>query len=59
MVRNRLNSYNLSQKGEDIMKKYLLKDALENGYAVGAFNFGTLEVLKSILNNFSLIINII
>lgn len=31
------------------MKKYLLKDALENGYAVGAFNFGTLEVLKSII----------
>ena len=31
------------------MKKYLLKDALEKGYAVGAFNFGTLEVLKAII----------
>lgn len=31
------------------MKKYLLKEALENNYAVGAFNFGTLEVLKSII----------
>lgn len=31
------------------MKKYLLKDALEKGYAVGAFNFGTLEILKSII----------
>ena len=31
------------------MKKYLLKDALENHYSVGAFNFGTLEILKSII----------
>jgi len=31
------------------MKKYLLKDALEKGYAVGAFNFGTVEILKSII----------
>lgn len=31
------------------MKKYLLKDALEKGYAVGAFNFGTIEILKSII----------
>jgi fructose-bisphosphate aldolase class II len=31
------------------MKNYILKDALEKGYAVGAFNFGTLEILKSII----------
>lgn len=31
------------------MKDYLLKDALKNGYAVGAFNFANLEVLKSII----------
>ncbi len=31
------------------MKEYLLKDALKNNYAVGAFNFGTLEVLKAII----------
>lgn len=31
------------------MKRYLLKDALEKGYAVGAFNFASLEVLKSII----------
>ena len=31
------------------MKKYLLKDALEKGYAIGAFNFGNLEILKSII----------
>ncbi len=31
------------------MKEYLLKDALKNGYAVGAFNFANLEVLKSII----------
>lgn len=31
------------------MKKYLLKDALENGYSIGAFNFATLEVLKAII----------
>ena len=30
------------------MQEYLLKDALKKGYAVGAFNFGTLEVLKGI-----------
>jgi len=33
------------------MNKYLLKDALEKNYAVGAFNFGTLEVLKSIIKS--------
>jgi len=31
------------------MKEFLLKDALKKGYAVGAFNFGTLEVLKGII----------
>lgn len=31
------------------MQEYLLKDALKKGYAVGAFNFGTLEVLKGII----------
>lgn len=31
------------------MKKYLLKDALEKNYSVGAFNFATLEVLKAII----------
>ncbi len=31
------------------MKEYLLKDALKNNYAVGAFNFANLEVLKSII----------
>ncbi len=31
------------------MKKYLLKEALEKGYAIGAFNFATLEVLKAII----------
>lgn len=34
---------------EKNMKKYLLKDALDNGYAIGAFNFATLEVLKAII----------
>ena len=32
------------------MNKFLLKDALEKGYAVGAFNFGSLEILKSIIS---------
>lgn len=31
------------------MKEYILKDALKQGYAVGAFNFANLEVLKSII----------
>ena len=31
------------------MEKYLLKDALKKGYAIGAFNFSTLEVLKAII----------
>ena len=31
------------------MKKYLLLDALKNNYSLGAFNFGTLEILKSII----------
>lgn len=31
------------------MEKFLLTDALKNGYAVGAFNFGTMEVLKAII----------
>lgn len=31
------------------MKKYLLKDALENNYSIGAFNFTNLEFLKSII----------
>ncbi len=32
------------------MEKYLLKDALNKGYAVGAFNFGSLETLKAIIS---------
>lgn len=31
------------------MKDFLLKDALKNNYAVGAFNFSTVEVLKAII----------
>lgn len=31
------------------MSEFLLKDALKNNYAVGAFNFSTLEVLKAII----------
>lgn len=31
------------------MEKYLLKDALKNNYAIGAFNFGNMEVLKAII----------
>ena len=31
------------------MKKYLLSDALKNDYALGAFNFGNVEILKSII----------
>ena len=31
------------------MKKYLLLDALEKNYALGAFNFGNVEILKSII----------
>ena len=31
------------------MNKNLLEDALKNNYSVGAFNFGTLEILKSII----------
>ena len=37
-------------KGRIFMdRKYILKDALDNGYAVGAFNFASLEVLKAII----------
>lgn len=32
------------------MKKYLLKQALNKGYAIGAFNFASLEVLKAIIS---------
>lgn len=31
------------------MNKNLLEEALKNNYSVGAFNFGTLEILKSII----------
>ena len=31
------------------MKKYLLTDALQKNYALGAFNFGSVEILKSII----------
>lgn len=32
------------------MQKYLLLDALEKNYALGAFNFGNVEILKSIIS---------
>ena len=32
------------------MKKYLLLDSLKNNYAIGAFNFGTVEILKAIIS---------
>lgn len=33
------------------MKKYMLKEALGKGYAIGAFNFASLEVLKAIVSS--------
>jgi fructose-bisphosphate aldolase class II len=38
----------LNLKGETMIKQ-IMQDALQNGYALGAFNFATLDILKAII----------